>query len=85
MTDQFFYPATSLTGGGTESLDYFDGSVLNNGDAAFVVDAANFAFYVYTLDADNAQDENSPNIIKPDSNAGDKRWVLVFKGDLLAV
>jgi hypothetical protein len=32
--------------------------------------------YIYTLDEDSAAAESSPDVISPDSNAGDKRWVL---------
>jgi hypothetical protein len=34
------------------------------------------AFLAYVLDADSAAAESSPNVIAPDANAGDKRWVL---------
>jgi len=85
MSDYYFYPAIALTGGADGALDAFDGSTLGNGDAAFVVNPTDFTFSVYTLDADNGQDEDSPSIIKPDANAGDKRWVLVMRGSYLGV
>jgi hypothetical protein len=71
------YGAIALTGGGTGALDKIDGSVLNDGDVAFVVDAVNNNQYTYTLVSDSAAAESSPTVISPDSNAGDKRWVLV--------
>lgn len=69
-----FYVATVLTGGGTGALDAIDGADLNDLDAAFVQTFG--TVYFYTLDDDSNATENSPNIIKPDSNAGTKRWVI---------
>jgi hypothetical protein len=69
------YWRTSLTGGESGALDVIDGDDLADQDAALVVTSSNF--YVYTLDADSAINEDSPNVIKPDSNAGDKRWIMV--------
>jgi hypothetical protein len=70
------YGAIGLTGGGTGALDKIDGSILNDGDAAFVIDAVNNNFYTYTLVADSGAAEASPTVISPDANAGNKRWVL---------
>jgi hypothetical protein len=67
------YFRTALTGGSGIALDGIDGAVLNDGDAAFVMVAG--TFYAYLLDADSAAAESSPSIIKPDTNAGDKRWI----------
>jgi len=67
------YCRTALTGGTADSLDAIDGSLLLDGDFAFVL-AAN-VFYMYLLDADSAAAESSPGIISPDNNAGDKRWI----------
>lgn len=69
------YWATALTGGGTGALDKIDGAGLGDLDAAVVVTAS--LTYVYTLDSDSAAAESSPTVISPDSNAGDKRWILV--------
>ena len=62
--------------GGTAKvcLDSLDGALLLNGDMAFVKKANNV--YIYTLDAGSAVAESSPNIVAPDTNAGNKRWVL---------
>ena len=70
------WAAYGLTGGGAGSpdLDYFDGDLLADGDIAWVFDD-NFIYH-YILDADSALSEDSPNVISPDSNAGDKRWIL---------
>lgn len=69
------YAATALTGGAEQALDALDGSILANGDIAFVT--TSLAVYCYTLDADSAVAESSPDVIAPDTNAGDKRWILV--------
>ena len=70
------YGATSLTGGGTGALDAINGSQLSDGDTAMVV-VNGGTVYHYILDSDSGATETSPQIIAPDSNAGDKRWVLV--------
>lgn len=74
--DYYFYPYIALTGGGDGALDSLDGSLLKNGDGAVVIIPTTNITYIYTLDEDSAADESSPTVIKPDSNAGDKRWVL---------
>lgn len=73
---------TALTSG-TDSLGARDGADLNDGDIAFVI-LNNDATYgseklYYILDADSATAESVPDIITPDTNAGDKRWILLFK------
>ena len=74
--DYYFYPYIALTGGADGALDSLDGSLLKDGDSAFVVIPATQRSYIYTLDADSAASESSPSVIAPDANAGDKRWVL---------
>ena len=66
--------ATALTGGVEGALDWYDGSTLNDGDQAEV--STNGLVYFYWLDDDSAAAESSPGVISPDSNAGDKRWLL---------
>ena len=65
---------TALTGGGSGALDGIDGAILADLDAAIVVTSE--WSYVYTLDTNSASNESSPQIIKPDINAGNKRWIL---------
>lgn len=66
----------ALTGGG-EALDGIDGSTLSDGEMATAWIGSNPArISFYTLDADNGGTEDVPNIIAPDLNAGNKRWVL---------
>jgi hypothetical protein len=72
-----FYGATALTGGGSGALDNIDGSILGDGDGAFVIDATNNITYVYTMDATSGAGVSSPDIIKPATNGGSMRWLLV--------
>jgi len=69
------YGATALTGGGTGALDAIDGDGLNDTDIA-IVSLALDSTLSYTLDDDSGAAESSPAIISPDSNAGNKRWIL---------
>ena len=71
------YGFIALTGGGTGALDReeIDGDDLVDKDIAIGV--VTDTLYVYILDADSAVAESSPAVIAPDTNAGDKRWVLI--------
>ncbi|MBW2036429.1 MAG: hypothetical protein JRI41_02955, partial [Deltaproteobacteria bacterium] len=69
------YSATSLTGGGSGALDSIDGAGLADLDSCIVFTVN--TVYFYTLDDDSAAAESSPDVIAPNTNAGDKRWVLV--------
>ena len=69
------YSATSLTGGAAGALDSIDGTNLQDLDYAAVFTADKF--YFYSLDDDSGAAESSPDIISPDANAGNKRWILV--------
>jgi hypothetical protein len=75
MTDYYFYPYQGLTGGTAESLDSLDGSILKDGDAAFMVDPTTKKMTVFILDEDSAAAEDGVHVVAPDSNAGDKRWI----------
>ena len=68
-----FFWAASRTGG-SEALDGIDGQDLVDGYTAIVNHSS--GTYVYVLDADSAAAESDPEVISPDTNAGDKRWVL---------
>ncbi|UZJ41126.1 tail fiber protein [Prosthecochloris sp. SCSIO W1101] len=77
------FKLTGRTGGSVDKLDSIDGSTggpgdtpLQQGDLAFVIDAAFGVTHVYELDVDSGQAENDPYVITPDSNAGNKRWKL---------
>lgn len=68
------YVRFARTGGATGALDAIDGASLNDQDVAWVIE--DNAVYSYWLDDDSAATENDPYVISPDSNAGDKRWIL---------
>ena len=65
---------TALVGGVNTAVDGIDGDDLLDGDIchAFVSNV----LYAYLLDDDSGAAESSPDIISPDANAGDKRWIL---------
>ena len=75
MAEKYAYWATSLIGGAEGSLDSIDGTDLNDQDMAIVAVMGD-KFYLYSLDADSAAAESSPDVIAPDANGGDKRWIL---------
>jgi hypothetical protein len=68
------YWVTNLTGGGVGALDNIDGASLSDNDTALYL--ANSYHLLYVLEASSGASESSPRIISPDSNAGDKRWLL---------
>lgn len=65
---------TCLTGGTADCLDSQDGASLLDNDRAYV--AVSGVIYFYRLNASSGAAESSPNIISPDTNAGNKRWIL---------
>jgi len=67
------YFRQALTGGTADALDGIDGAVLADQDAALVITSE--WSYIYHLNAESGQAESSPDIIAPDINAGDKRWI----------
>jgi hypothetical protein len=73
------YTKTNLIGGAAGYVDEMDGDDLSNGDKAIVINET--AYYHYVLDADSGESENSPFVISPDANAGDKRWILVYSAN----
>lgn len=73
------YCKRALTGGVSGCLDAIDGSILNDGDRAIVI-TSTYTYHLI-LDADSGLAESSPDIIAPDTNAGNKRWVLVEDAD----
>jgi len=76
--------ATGLTGGTATDLDFIDGDELSNDDFAFTLVGS--LLYVHKLDATSGAAESSPDVIAPDTNPGNKRWLLqrVFGADLSA-
>jgi hypothetical protein len=74
MATNRIYCATGLIGNGTGDLDSIKGSGLIDKDMAFAIDQT--TVYVYALDADSGAAQSSPNVIKPNDETGDKRWIL---------
>lgn len=68
------YRKTQLTGGGSTCLDGIDGNGLVVHDVAYVLDSLN-NFSVYEATTENLA-ENSPLLIRPDSNPGSWDWRL---------
>jgi hypothetical protein len=66
------YERTAISGGGS-ALDGIDGSILLDGDAAVIL--INGAALFYVLDDDSASGELLPEIVAPDANPGNKRWI----------
>ena len=75
MTVNVIYGAIDLTGGSAGDLDAIDGTVLQNNDIAIVVTSTPYV-YIYRLNSTSGAAEASPNVISPDTNAGNKRWIL---------
>lgn len=71
------FSANILTGGSAGSLDDIDHNNIGDGDIAIVISAVDSKFYLYDYDASSAAAESSPDIINPDSHAGENgRWLL---------
>ena len=70
-----YYPATSYIGGGAGALDAIPCATLGTGEIAVVANATVFSVHYY--DAASAAAESSPDVIKPDDNAGNGRWLIV--------
>ena len=68
------YYRQGLIGSGSTDLDAITAAGLADGDPAFVFDGTDF--YCYRLDANSGAVESSPDVIKPDDEGGDKRWIL---------
>jgi len=71
-----FYGASLLTGGGTGALDDINHNNLSDGDGAVVIDAVNDKAYFYTYNSSSSTAESVPDVINPDSNSGNGRWIL---------
>lgn len=68
------YSRSELTGGGSNALDGIDGDILVEGDRAIVINDS-YAYFYY-LNETSGESESSPQVIEPDDNADDKRWIL---------
>ncbi len=69
------YGGIDLIGGGLGAIDKINGSVLNDKDMFFTIKDG--IIYLHWLDVDSGAAEDSPFVISPDLNAGNKRWLLV--------
>lgn len=76
MTVPQVFARWALTGGATGALDAIDGNRLADGDGALVFLPSTQTLYPYSLDADSAAAESSPDVISFDTNAGNKRFLL---------
>ena len=70
------FAAIKRTGGTAGCLDDIIHTNIADGDFAMVIDAVNNVNHYYTYESANAGAESDPDIITPDSNAGNGRWVL---------
>jgi hypothetical protein len=70
-----FYPATGIDSGVVGHLPTIDGTDLVDKDGALVIESSRAL--IYTLDEFSGEAVDPPNILSPDTNAGDKRWKLV--------
>ena len=84
MTIPQLFFRTSLTGGGDFALDGIDGNRLSNGDACHVSTLLG-GLYDYWLNASSGAAESSPDVISPDTNAGNKRWILCTPSGLASI
>lgn len=71
---------SALTGGIAGCMDAVDGALLAEGYTCAVITPAGVK-YDYRLNATSGAAESSPGIITPDTNAGNKRWILVAAFD----
>lgn len=76
MANKAYGSKTTLIGGGATALDSIDGAGLVDGDIAFV--AVSGILYVYRLNSTSGATDDGLNVIAPDANAGDKRWILQY-------
>ena len=70
------FSAIKRTGGTAGCLDDIIHTNIADGDLALVVDAVNNLAHIYTYDSSSAAAESDPDVILPDSNSGNGRWLL---------
>jgi hypothetical protein len=78
MAIKTIYHFLLLTGGSATALDSIDGNSLLDKDRAFTIVSG--VLYVHELNANSGAAESSPGVITPDTNAGNKRWILQGAG-----
>jgi len=70
------FGAIKTTGGAAGALDDIIHTNISDGNMAVVVDAVTNIVYHYTYDSSSAAAESDPDVVNPDSNAGNGRWLL---------
>ena len=75
---KMYFRWNSVTGGGSGDLDGIDGAILSDRDGAIVFNQSDGLTYFYVLDVDSGATESPPDIVKPDINADNKRWILKY-------
>ena len=70
------FAAIKRTGGTAGSLDDIIHTNIADGDLAIVIDAVNDVTHHYTYNSSSAAAESDPDVVTPDSNAGNGRWIL---------
>jgi hypothetical protein len=75
MANKVYLSKTVLTGGAATALDVLDGAALVAEDIALVW-VSNVCYAYRLSDAPGPPAESSPTVIAPDTNAGNKRWIL---------
>ena len=64
----------AATGGGDTAMDGINGNRLTDGSKCIIWSSSGLSGYL--LDADSGATESAPGIIAPDTNPGNKRWLL---------
>ena len=70
------FGAIRTTGGAAGALDDIIHTNISDGNMAVVVDSVTNIVYHYTYDSSSAAGESNPDVINPDSNSGNGRWLL---------
>ena len=83
MSNKQVFFRWGLTGGAATSLDAIDGANLVDGQPAFV--AYNGKIHFFIVDEDSGAAESPPDVVAPDTNAGNKRWIRLAACDVPAV
>jgi hypothetical protein len=69
--------AADLTGGGTGAADKIPTAILEDKNAVFVPRLSDLQMYMYAIDDDLGGSEDSPSLIVPDDESGNKRLVIL--------
>jgi len=75
MSGSWYFNYNGLVGGTESKLDSINGAVLKDSDFSLAFDGLGDAWF-HALDSDSGAAESSPDVIAPDNNAANKRWIL---------